>query len=342
MGSDNMPFFTIAMPIFNAEKYLNESISSIIMQTEKDFELVLVDDGSKDNSVGVCLEWINKYPNLIRLIKKENTGSLLTRRKCLEEAKGQYIYIMDADDYLIDKDALKKIKQNIKNNNCDLLFFNSTIKETREPFDNYPFKNMQIFENDSLNEIYKIVMSGDGFNALWNKVFSRELVDWDEDYTKYVNVTNGTDMLQMIPIVFNAKRILYCSDVYYYYRFSSNTSSIVHTFKPTIYTSLRENFKRLINITEKYQIDIKDIDEILALRFMKIASTSAYKVNLIKKNDNYNGVAYLSMIGNDDLFKTEYRAAKLRELQLARRIIVVLLYLQKYKMLNILIHLFKV
>lgn len=292
-----MPFFTIAMPVYNAEKYLDQSIGSVVMQTERDFELILVDDGSNDNSVDLCLKWINEYPNLIRLVKKENSGSLFTRRRCLEEANGKFIYIMDADDYLIDENALKNIKEIISDIKCDLLFFNSTIKETKEPFDVYPFKNMQIFEGEFLNEIYKIIVKGDGFNALWNKIFSRELVDWEEDYSNYNHVTNGTDMFQMIPIVFNAKKIVYCSDVYYFYRFDNNSSSIIHKFKPTMYASLRENFLRLIKEVKNREIKFEKIDAILANRFMKIASTSAYKIRLINKQGDINSIEFLKKLG---------------------------------------------
>lgn len=327
------------MPIFNAEKYINQSIGSVLMQTERDFELILVDDGSKDNSMEICLKWVNKYPELIRLVRKENTGSLLTRRRCLEEAQGKYIYMIDADDCLIDKNTLKNIKKTIENTKCDLIFFNSTIREDKKPFDNYPFKDMEIFEKESLNRIYKIIFNGDGFNALWNKVFSRELVDWEEDYGNYNNITNGTDMFQMLPIVFNAKRIVYCADVYYFYRFDNNASSIIHKFRPTIYTSLRENFLRLLREVKRKKIEFEEIDNVLANRFMKIASTSAYKVRLINKEDAMNPIVFLKEIGEDELFRSQYQIADLNELSFSRRVIIKLLYRRKYKLLNALIRL---
>ena len=101
-------FLSVSIPVYNASMYLDECISSIMSQTEDDYELILVDDGSKDNSIEICRKWRELYPDTIRVIEKDNSGSLLTRRKCIEESKGEFLYIMDADDYLMDIDALKK------------------------------------------------------------------------------------------------------------------------------------------------------------------------------------------------------------------------------------------
>lgn len=87
---------TVFMPLYNAEKYLKKSIDSILNQTFRDFELLIVDDGSTDNSVNI----INEYSdNRIRLIKNENNkGIPYTRNVGLDNAKGEYIAIMDSDD----------------------------------------------------------------------------------------------------------------------------------------------------------------------------------------------------------------------------------------------------
>ena len=107
-------FLSISIPVYNAEKTLDQCIKSIIVQTFRDFELILVDDGSTDNSLQICKKWSLSYPEHIRVIHKENSGSLLTRRRCLQESVSKYLYIMDADDYLVDKDALRYIYEAIK------------------------------------------------------------------------------------------------------------------------------------------------------------------------------------------------------------------------------------
>ena len=85
-------FLTVAIPVYNVSLYIEECLESILKQTEKDFEIILVDDGSSDGSPAICDAFATKYPNIIRVIHKEHSGSLLTRRICLKEAKGQFIY----------------------------------------------------------------------------------------------------------------------------------------------------------------------------------------------------------------------------------------------------------
>ena len=98
-------FLSVSIPVYNAEDYIDDCIDSVMNQTMQEFELILVDDGSKDSSRDKCRVWQKKYPDRIRIVEKNNTGSLLTRRRCLEESRGDYIYIMDADDRLCDRNA---------------------------------------------------------------------------------------------------------------------------------------------------------------------------------------------------------------------------------------------
>ena len=92
-------FFSISVPVYNAEKYLDRCINSILSQTFSDFELILVDDGSTDKSLEICNNWKAKFPDKIKVVHKANSGSLFTRRICLFESAGEYLYVMDADDY---------------------------------------------------------------------------------------------------------------------------------------------------------------------------------------------------------------------------------------------------
>lgn len=322
-------FFSISIPVYNAEKYLDICINSILCQTETDYEIILVNDGSTDGSLKICNKWHNDYPSLIRVIDKPNTGSLLTRRICLEESKGEYLYVMDADDYLLSNDALHILRTAIEETKCDMVFFEST--SGNEKCTKYPFDDNTLFNGENLNLLRKYFIIYDGFNTLWNKVFHRNLVDWDFDYSPYANVTNGTDMFQTIPIIANAKRALYINQVLYFYRFEQNQNSIVHKFRPTIYTSLKENFLRLKDCSNNWNIPNKD--QLLKVRCMKIISTAAYKARLITKSDSVSKYEYLKMIGDDSLLQEYFT---LKNLPLARKIIVILLKIKCYSLLAIL------
>lgn len=328
-------FLSVSIPIYNAEQYIDRCINSIVMQDFDDYELILVDDGSIDNSLKKCNSWKDKYPEIIKVVEKENTGSLFTRRVCLKESKGDYIYIMDADDYLIDKKMFREIYNTIKSNNCDLVIFNSTSDRDYKIGSKYPFESNSFVE---LTELYDQIIVGDSLNSLWNKVFSRELVDWKSDYSGYANVTNGTDMFQVLPILFSAKRVFYLDKLYYFYQFEDNHTSIVHKFKTTIYTSLKYNFLRLYELVEKNLAMDDSTKEKLAARYMLFASTAAYKTRLLSKNEMNIAIGYLKEIGEDKVFRDNYKIAKKHNLGIARKTIVYFLYHRFYSLLALAIN----
>lgn len=93
-------FFSIIIPIYNMEKYLEECINSIVCQQNDDCEIVLVDDGSKDTSFQIAKRLSEQYAN-IRCFKKENGGVASARNYGIEKAEGKYLIFLDADDKMV-------------------------------------------------------------------------------------------------------------------------------------------------------------------------------------------------------------------------------------------------
>ena len=89
---------SIIVPVYNCEKYLKKCIESIINQTYKDLELILIDDGSKDKSYDISLEYKKKYKNII-VLKQNNKGSGSARNYGIEKATGKYLMFCDSDDF---------------------------------------------------------------------------------------------------------------------------------------------------------------------------------------------------------------------------------------------------
>ncbi|URZ00948.1 glycosyltransferase family 2 protein [Clostridium felsineum] len=112
---------SIIVPLYNAEKYVRKSILSVINQTFKNYEIIIVNDGSTDNSVDNIIDLVNKYNN-IRLIYQTNKGAAVARNVGIRNSNGEWIYFLDSDDY-IDKDLLKICFEECTNNNLDVLHF---------------------------------------------------------------------------------------------------------------------------------------------------------------------------------------------------------------------------
>ena len=111
---------SIIVPVYNTEKYLHRCVDSILAQTFTDFELLLIDDGSKDNSGKICDEYAAK-DNRIRVFHKENGGVSSARNLGLDNACGKYIIFMDADDYWYDATALEQLYVTAETYDLDII-----------------------------------------------------------------------------------------------------------------------------------------------------------------------------------------------------------------------------
>ena len=112
---------SVIVPVYNAEKYLNRCIESIITQSYNNLEIILVNDGSTDNSLLVCEEYLKK-DDRIKLITQENRGAGLARNKGLQNATGKYAVFVDSDDYLHNT-AIEKCVNAQNKTNADLVMF---------------------------------------------------------------------------------------------------------------------------------------------------------------------------------------------------------------------------
>src|SRR5690554_7984530 len=94
-----MPKISVIIPVYNKAPYLEQCLNSVINQTYKNLEIIIIDDGSTDNSLEIC-EKYRKKDERIQLISQENQGVSVARNKGIQKASGEWIYFLDADDYL--------------------------------------------------------------------------------------------------------------------------------------------------------------------------------------------------------------------------------------------------
>lgn len=171
---------SIIVPVYNAEKYLNGTISNILEQTFTNFELILIDDGSKDSSGIICDEWRKKDPR-VKVIHQKNTGVGGARNAGLAVAQGEYIGFVDNDDLIHPQmyDILISIAD--KENADIVMSFAELIYEGNEPiFETYDYLRIR-YKKISKNETYELLYSfssTDGqFRALWNKIYKKDVID---------------------------------------------------------------------------------------------------------------------------------------------------------------------
>lgn len=267
--------FSICIPVYNTSKYLDECLQSVLCQTEKDYEIVLVDDGSTDNSGEICDRYAAEYPH-IRVIHKENEGLMMTRRRGFQEAKGDYFLCLDSDDAFNDKNTLKKIRHIIEEEKADLVIYEyiyaySTTAQPDRRISLFDCPDGYIFQRDAKCEIYNKLLFGTGLNAIWIKAASRNIVDLDVDYSQWkdqlVN-SQGEDLFQSLPILDKAERIAYLKEPLYFYRW--NPASISRNVRPEYYYAYRTIYQRTDLYLEKWMFTDTQIHRIMQARINMI------------------------------------------------------------------------
>lgn len=213
--------FSVLIPVYNAEKYLEESLKSVLEQTYQNLEIVLVDDGSTDNSGKICDRYQAEYPSVVKVIHQENQGQLASRCNAIKAATGDYCVFMDADDLIV-KDAFEILNNNLtKFNSPDMLIYSfyyekqdgSKIK-AKKLFDDNSF-----FDSSNKEELYKMFFTGTGLNNVWTKAVKRSvLTNIDYDFTKYMKLRCSEDKLYSMAVVNDCETIVFTDIPLYIYR----------------------------------------------------------------------------------------------------------------------------
>lgn len=184
---------SIVMGIYNCEKYLKDSIESIISQTYTNWELIMCDDGSKDNTYKIAKEYENRYNNIKVLKNEKNMGLNYTLNKCIEEATGDYIARQDGDDISLPdrlEKEIKKIKESkhIAVVSCNAIYFDNEGEWGQSHLVKNVSKNdflkgsptchaAALIRRDALNEVGKYTVSNKLLRVedyhLWFKIYSK-------------------------------------------------------------------------------------------------------------------------------------------------------------------------
>lgn len=162
---------SIIIPVYNTEQTLGRCINSVLQSSLNNFEIILINDGSTDNSANICESYKNSYPQQIQVIHQKNQGLSAARNAGLDISKGQYVTFIDSDDY-ISKDLYCHLLEQLNvNHNIDLLEY-SLVKETQNNTEIlFNFKDF-IYRN---HRSYWIKTHAYTHAFAWNKIYKREL-----------------------------------------------------------------------------------------------------------------------------------------------------------------------
>lgn len=227
------PLISILIPVYNVEDYIRECLESILAQEMSDYEVILVDDGSKDSSGQICDEYCERCFDKFRVIHKENGGLISARRVGIREAVGDYCIFLDSDD-LITKNCLSALKNAVAECRYDMVLYRYAyyLQETQTQKETAGlFTQDMVLEGNKKRIIYENLVLNNKINNLVIKMIKREILQSDPtDYTQYYDNSFGEDLLQSLYPVTVSKNIVYINQVLYLYRI--HTGSMIHKFDP--------------------------------------------------------------------------------------------------------------
>jgi len=158
---------SVIIPIYNGEKFLQRSLESILSQTLKEIEIIIINDGSTDDSLSIIKNYMKNFTN-IKLINQKNLGASLSRQNGIKIAKGEYIAFVDSDDF-IEKEMYKEMYSHAKKTNADIVSCQ---------FRKINSQNRTIFETaNQYIENVENIFSNKSFSVLWNKIYKKELLN---------------------------------------------------------------------------------------------------------------------------------------------------------------------
>lgn len=203
------------MPVYNASNYLNLSINSLLNQSLKDIELICVDDGSTDNSLEILKDFSDKH-DFIKIITQKNSGSGIARNKGLDNASGEYIAFLDADDIFIDKDALEVMYKTAVKYDADLVCGNLKrhTNDGRIVEDIHKSRKTYAFFDD-----YGFISSED-YGVPWafyKNIFKRDFLN--KNNIRFPDLKRGQDPVFMAEVLVSTDNIPVTPKILYGYSF---------------------------------------------------------------------------------------------------------------------------
>lgn len=209
-----MPKFSIIIPVYNVEEYIERTLKSVFNQSEKDFEVILVNDGSTDKSIEIAKNFDVKVIN----IKHSSVSE--ARNVGAKEAKGEYLVFLDSDDYW-DKNLLKKLKQSLHNAPDLVRFQVRTITDKNESVD----YNEQTFEGKNGEEAFQIICTFHFVESIWCYAIKRKYYEAEKFSFKKGTIHEDFGLTPLI--IIKAKKVNCINYIgYNYYR---RSGSIMNT-----------------------------------------------------------------------------------------------------------------
>ena len=328
---------SVIVPVYKVEKYLDRCLTSIVNQTYRDLEIILVDDGSPDSCPQLCEDWAEK-DGRIKVIHKQNEGLGMARNSGMAVATGEYISFVDSDDF-IDTDAYARVISKIKTDDPDVCYFSLNILKRdgsvvpvynpypqRVEYEKIKSELIPSCFGNSLRKTFASYILG----ASWLGVYRRALITAHGIIFKSERQYLCEDYIFSLEVCLHARRASFIDMPLYYY--CENQSSLTHSYRKDRLEKSEILYKYMVTFIQENKLG-----EDLVLR-----AQDCYLVNIIVclKQEIWNESSYASKLRNiGNICRSEItsditRHYPLGELPLKRMILLLALKLKLLRLLH--------
>lgn len=210
-----MPLISVIIPVYNVEKYLRKCLDSILAQTHKNWEAILVDDGSPDNCGSICDEYAAKDKRF-KVIHQPNGGVSVARQTGLDNSRGEYVIHCDPDDW-IEPNMLEEMSNCATENNADMVICNFIVEEAGRT--EYIVQDLQ--NPTTAKYVQQKIINQQLHGSCWNKLIRRDLIRTIAFHPKDISICE--DELFNIRVLCNDIKVIYLPGFFYHYNIN-NTS----------------------------------------------------------------------------------------------------------------------
>ena len=256
---------SVIIPVYNVENYLRKCLNSLVNQTLKDIEIIVVNDGTLDNSQEIIDEYVKKYPKKVVSIIQENGGQGAARNTGLLHAKGEYIGYVDSDDY-VEENMYEELYKKAKEEDSDIVICgNNVVKE-----------NYECLSKEDVDKEFLL-----GKMAVWNKIYKKNIIV--DNKIQFRSKVWYEDLDFTMKVYFSSKKISYVDKPLYNYLLREGSTMNNNNIKRNL--ELIEAFDSLIDYCKDKKIynKVKDEIEFLCIYHMYIFAIT----RVLNTNNNY-------------------------------------------------------
>lgn len=306
---------SIILPVYNVEEYLEECLESLVNQNYSQYEIIAVNDGSTDNSLKILKKYQKKYSKVLKVYDKENGGVSTARNYGIEKAKGQYLFFVDSDDYIL-PNTLTTLDKYIEEKH-DLIVFPFIAGPSKE--ESRPVK---VFDTNIDNPHKKYIT---GMPGPINKVCKKEI--FIKNKILFPVGIYHEDLATMPKLALHASNIKFLDEPLYFYRERPNSATTNKEYRPFVDTVFKglEQLRKYFNQQYQEELEYLHIEHLLrsaSIRYLgfKVCHNQLDKIIKTMK-ENY-----------PNWYKNKYYKKE----SIKKKIMCHLLYKQQYKLISLL------